>query len=309
MPRTAPSPLAVQVAATIIELGKQRGLVAGDHLREEAFAQDVGVSRSPIRKAFAVLEQLGAVRKEPNRGYFLLKDAARISVSGTFGGDPGEELYRRIVEDRLDGDLPPTIFEAELLRRYGAARGLLLKVLGRMAREGVVERRRGHGWEFSALLASAEAHDQSYRFRMAIEPAALLEPGYKVDPAAFARIRQQQQSMIDGGIFRFSRTRLFEIGAEFHETIVRCSGNAFFLEAIQRQNRLRRLVEYRTNRQRSRLAAQCREHLKLLDLLEAGRREEAADFLRQHLDVVRNIKVTQGRKARESRRVASETRP
>jgi DNA-binding GntR family transcriptional regulator len=149
----------------------------------------------------------------------------------------------------------------------------------------------------SSYLAAA-SWSGSYRFRMAIEPAALLEPGYQVDPAAFARIRQQQQGMIDGGIFRFSRTRLFEIGAEFHETIVRCSGNIFFIEAIQRQNRLRRLVEYRTNRRRSRLAVQCREHLKLLDLIEAGRREEAAEFLRRHLDVVRNIKVGDGKKVR-----------
>jgi DNA-binding GntR family transcriptional regulator len=48
-------------------------------------------------------------------------------------------------------------------------------------------------------------------------------------------------------------------------------------------NRLRRLIEYRVTVDRSRLNRQCREHLKLLDLLEAGNFAEASAFLRQHI--------------------------
>ncbi|MNN28540.1 FCD domain protein [compost metagenome] len=134
---------------------------------------------------------------------------------------------------------------------------------------------------------------------MAIEPAALLEPGYKVDTAAFAKARRIQQELLDGDIFTLSRSQLFQIGSQLHELIVRCSGNTFFLEAIRRQNQLRRFMAYQSNVDRPRLISQCKEHIQLLDLIEQGRREEAAAFLREHLDVVSRLKAA--REAQEAR--------
>ncbi|MNN70747.1 FCD domain protein [compost metagenome] len=114
----------------------------------------------------------------------------------------------------------------------------------------------------------------------------MLEPGYEVDKAAFAKARETQQKMLDGDIFNLSRSQLFQIGAQLHELVVRCSGNAFFLEAIRRQNQLRRFMAYKANVDRPRLINQCKEHIHLLDLIESGQREAAAEFLRNHLDVV-----------------------
>jgi len=47
---------------------------------------------------------------------------------------------------------------------------------------------------------------------------------------------------------------------------------------------LRRLIEYRVTVDRSRLNRQCREHLKILDLLEAGDAAAASAFLRKHIE-------------------------
>ena len=290
--RRRTSPLSAQIAARIIQLIRARQNRAGDHLTEHDFARALDGSRSPVRRAFALLAKRGVLRQEPNRGYFLARDAKLVSAMSLPAPAPAaDDLYQRIAEDCLEGRLKREVSEAALVRRYATSRGQLLKVLSRLSREGMIERKPGHGWRFNALVHTAEAHNQSYRFRMAIETAALLEPSYQVDPAAFARAREQQRALLDGGILRFSKTRLFEIGAEFHETIVRCSGNPYFLEALQGQNRLRRFIEYRGNADRRRFARQCHEHLKLLDLIEAGRMQEAAAFLRQHLDVVREIKV------------------
>jgi len=126
---------------------------------------------------------------------------------------------------------------------------------------------------------------------MLIEPAALLEPGYKIDSDALAGCRQQQQAMLDGGILRYSRIETFHIGASLHETLVAGSGNPFFVDALRRVNRMRRLIEYRITSNRTRLIQQCKEHLILLDLMEAGDREGAAAFLRNHLDNARTIKT------------------
>lgn len=266
---------------------------AGDPLREEAFAKELGVSRSPIRRGFALLADLGLATKEPNRGYFLTGDARGIDVRNLpLDVDPFEDFYLRVVDDVLAGEINSPFFEAELLRRYELPRGQLIKVLNRLTHESMIERKPGQGWVINSFLHDAEAHIQSYRFRMAIEPAAVLEPNYRVDKVAFDRARRIQQQMLEGDIFKVSRSEIFQIGSQLHELIVRCSGNPFFLESIRRQNQLRRFMAYKSNIDRPRLINQCKEHIQLLDLIESGRREEAAKFLYNHLDVVSRLKTS-----------------
>jgi len=66
--------------------------------------------------------------------------------------------------------------------------------------------------------------------------------------------------------------------------------NEFFLDAIKRVNRLRRLIEYRVTLDRSRLTRQCHEHLEILDLLEAGKVAEASAYLRRHIEGANSLK-------------------
>lgn len=46
-------------------------LVAGEKLREESLAAELGVSRTPVREALAILGAEGAVRCLPRRGYIV----------------------------------------------------------------------------------------------------------------------------------------------------------------------------------------------------------------------------------------------
>ncbi|HEE9764697.1 TPA: GntR family transcriptional regulator [Pseudomonas putida] len=286
--------LALQLAPRVIEMIRARSMKAGEPLREQTFAQAFDVSRSPIRRVFALLAEWNIAVQEPNRGYFLKQDAGQIQEATVPPVcDPFEDFYLRVVDDILNGEIPAEFFEAQLLRRYSVPRGQLLKVLNRLASEAMVERKPGQGWSLNEFAHNAQTHIQSYRFRMAIEPAALREPGYNVNQAAFAKARAQQQAMLDGEIHTLSRAQLFEIGAQFHEMIVQCSGNLFFIDAIRRQNQLRRFMSYKANVDRSRLMTQCLEHLHLLDLIESGRREEAARFLWKHLDEVGRLKTGQ----------------
>nr|WP_262375054.1 GntR family transcriptional regulator [Pseudomonas veronii] len=285
----------MQLAPQVIDMVRARSMRAGEPLREQTFAQALGVSRSPIRRVFALLAEWNLATQEPNRGYFLKQDAGEIQASAfPLASDPFEDFYLRVVDEILAGEIPSHFFEAQLLRRYEVPRGQLLKVLNRLAGEAMVERKPGQGWELKDFVHNTKAHIQSYRFRMAIEPAALLEPGYQVNQAAFASARQQQQALIDGGINTLSRVQLFQIGAQFHELIVQCSGNVFFIDALRQQNQLRRFMGYKANIDRSRLVTQCQEHIHLLNLIESGRREEAAQFLWRHLDEVGRLKTHQG---------------
>jgi len=284
--------LADQVAAKIIDIARTRSLRAGDHLREEALAAELGLSRSPVRRGLALLAQHGVVVKEPNRGIFLAVDAHGIDIAKLpFGVDPLEDLYLRVADDCLGGELQNEFYEAELLRRFDVPRGQLLKVLSRLANEGMISRKPGQGWKINPFVHDREAYIQSYRFRMAIEPAALMEPTFRIDKAAFANARRIQTEMLEGDIFKLPRPMLFKHGSEFHEMLTRCSGNRFFIEAMARQNQLRRFMEYKAAANRKRLVRQCQEHLEMLDLIESGSRDHAAAFMRMHLDVVSKIKA------------------
>lgn len=278
------SPLGTQVAHQIVVFLSEGSVGVGAHLSTQKLADEFRVSRQPVKEALKYLEGFGVVESKPNRGFFTVMDGEaleRLDLPVLKAKD--EEPYFRIAEDRLAGYLPDEVTETELLRHYQLTRGELQEMLLRMAREGWIEPKPGYGWLFLPILTTPEAHHLSYRFRMVIEPAAILEPTFVADPEAFDRCREQQQALLDGGIWKFSPARLFQTGSDLHETIARCSGNPWFLDALQRQNRLRRLIEYRAMLDRGRLLSQCTEHLALLDLLEAGRRDEASAFVREHL--------------------------
>lgn len=287
-----PSGIAHTVAAGILEYIRQRDMVPGQRLTEQALADELSVSRSPIRKALQYLEAADVVASSPNRGFYLkqpVADLIRLDIPADEDSD--EALYIRVAEERLSGALPEEVTEVDLMERYDLSRLQVQRILNRMGREGLAERKPGRGWVFRPFLSTDKAYREGYRFRMIIEPAALLEPSFRIDKTAFARVRRDQMAMLDGGIEKWPRSELFRAGSQFHETLVAASNNSFLLESLRNINQLRRLVEYRLNVDRSRIYRQCQEHLELLDLIEAGDRVEASYKLRQHLDKVRSIKV------------------
>jgi DNA-binding GntR family transcriptional regulator len=286
--------LTARLAAQIIERARHLDLPADSHLTEQELANAFQVSRTPVRLALHALADMGLVERRPNRGFFL-KGVAGVPGSGAVpaaaDGADEDPLYFRMAEDRLTGKLDAKVEEAEVARRYGASRARIARLFARMAQEGWVGRLPGHGWAFQPLLTSPESYDQGYRYRMLIEPAAVLEPGYAVDPAAFSQARAQQRAMLEGGIGRWSRSETFTVNSGLHEVIVAGSGNLFLLEGLRRVNRLWRLLEYRTHVFKDRLVQECRDHLALLDMIEDGRRAEAAEFLHQHLNRARLAKA------------------
>lgn len=273
------------LAAQILDHIRGGGLSIGTHLTAQELAKRFSVSRFPVGQALQLLAAKGVLTHERNRGYFVsdVKDASPEDL-GLVTRDDAAELYFRIAEDHLHGRLPDPISEAYLKETYSATKAQLKTVLGRIAQEGWAERRPGYGWSLSPMLTTPESLEQTYRVRLALEPAALLEPGYHLDPETAARCREAEYRLLDGAIETDSADALHERGVRFHEAIVGASGNLFFLDAVRRINRVRRLLSYRSMIDRKRYRQQCEEHLQILDLLEQGRNQEASQALRRHLD-------------------------
>ena len=98
-----------------------------------------------------------------------------------------------MARDRQSGQLPVEVNEADLMREFNVSRAVLRKVLSRIGQAGGIERRTGHGWKFLPMIDSAEAYEDSYALRLAIEPAGLMSPKFRADPAALESCRKQQE--------------------------------------------------------------------------------------------------------------------
>ena len=286
------SALIPTLATRIVEMVRRENYAAGQRLTELALSEELNVSRSPVRKALQLLQAQGVVTSVPRKGFQLLKPAAELGTMelATLASSD-EDLYLRIANERIRGEWPEEVKESDLMERHGAPRLQVQRVLHRMARESMVERKPGRGWVFRPLLTNSDSHRESYRFRMVIEPAAILEPGYQPDLAELEKCRREQEELLQGGIEKCSPAELFRAGVHLHETVIAGAHNRFLLDSLRSINQMRRVLEYGTRLDRSRLHQQCREHLVLIDLLLKGERMEAAHFLRQHLNGARISKI------------------
>ena len=276
------------IASKIVELIKTDGMGVGSHLPAQMLADRLRVSRSPVNEALSLLHEKGVLSRERNRGFFLARPVEAplsdvVDALGLAEADVVTSVYFRIADDLLKGSLPQTFSEQLIRTRYGLTSAQLNAVLGRIAQEGWAERKPGYGWQFSSMLTTPDSLLQSYRLRLALEPAALLEPGFRLERSVLERCRAAEQHLLDGGIQTDTADQLHERGVRFHESLVEASGNPFFIDTIKRVNRVRRLLSYRSMQDRQRYTKHCRQHLQVLSLLEKDRNEEASVALRAHL--------------------------
>lgn len=276
------------IAAKIIALIQQERMPVGTHLGAQKLADRLQVSRSPVNEALKLMLEGGIVTRAENRGYFLAVDLSDSALDADLmeqlsGRDVLEQVYFDIADDLLRGDLPLQCTESLLRSRYKLTGAQLQILLARIANEGWATRTPGYGWAFSSMITTPDSLLQSYRLRLALEPAALLEPGFSIGQATIDRCRAAEVHLLEGGIETDTADQLHDRGVRFHESLIEASGNPFFIETIQRVNKVRRLLSYRSMRNRARYREHCEQHLEILALLEQGENEQASNALRRHL--------------------------
>ncbi|MGV6873222.1 GntR family transcriptional regulator [Pseudochelatococcus sp. B33] len=279
MTASQPNP---QTALTerIFDLIHKEGLVPGDRINEHQLARRLNVSRSPVRAALNALAEQGVVVRLPQKGVQLVELPPRLEIDD--GGEGREELLVRIARDRDHGALGDDFSESELMQRYAVPRAMVRDALQSLADLGMVQRKLGYGWRFVTNWG-AEVRAESYRFRIVMEPAAILETGFRLPDGWADDMRRRHREISEASWTPALGVALFEVNAAFHEGIAAASGNRFFHEAIRRQNRLRRFSNYNWTHGLERVRANHREHLEILDHLEAGENFAAAGLMHQHL--------------------------
>jgi DNA-binding GntR family transcriptional regulator len=284
----APSsrPNSFHLANQLLDVIRDARLEPGHHLREQQLADLVGISRTPIRSALNLLAKRGIVETRKNHGYFLRKpfdSLHRIEIEVPSTAD--EKLYQKLVRDRLDNVVPNSMTQSEIARRYGVDRVALTRILSRLAEDGLIAKNKGHGWTFLPTFDSLVSLKGSYEFRITLEPACFLLPTFKPDLAAIERMRLQHLYLVSHpDITTVGSAQLFETDTAFHEMCAEFCGNAFFVQAIQHQNRLRRLLEFGSYFNRRRVQDWCREHLAIIEAIATGDLGQASAKMRLHLE-------------------------
>jgi DNA-binding GntR family transcriptional regulator len=289
-----PSPLQLDLANRLIQQITTGELPAGTHLTEEGLANRFDVSRTPVKAALRLVAEQELLEYHVNSGYFVsvnaaLGKAAEMVVDGV----SGDTLYLRLIDDRTNNLLPDTMTETDFLERYSVSRSLLRGTLVRMAADGLIEKRRGQGWNFSPAIGSPELMAESYNFRIMVECGGLLESGFKIDAVQLQNSRiaheklLRQVSALAQAPAEYSSLAFSAINAAFHEMLARFSNNRFVLQAVQQQNQLRRLSEHVAVHHTPRQIDSCKEHLQIIQALESNNREWATALMRHHLGIAR----------------------
>lgn len=272
------------LANKILAVAVEERLSVGHHLKEQQFAEILGVSRTPVRAALRLLADRKIVAAIPNRGYRLLKDGREL-LGTTLDVPPliDEQAYLDILRDRLSGELPATVNQVMLTKRYAIGRGSLRPVLNRLADEGLITRK-GQNWLFLPSLDSESSLRASYDLRITLEPAGILLDSFRMDRGLLRQLKDRHSLIIEQSQHEMVPGRdLFMLDSQFHETIAEASGNPFFLQAVQQQNKMRRLFEYQGYSNSTRIREWCGEHLRVIEALERADHAAAAEILRDHL--------------------------
>jgi DNA-binding GntR family transcriptional regulator len=295
----AASRLQTELAGRILHLLKDQGAGPGHHLVEQDLCRQFGVSRTPIRGALKLLAAQGALQGRTHRGFILRGPIRAAPEVETVRPQEEEdnELFIAIAEARNTGRLPSDCTQQELVRLFEARLPTVGRVMRHLSQLRLVERKRGHGWSFVASIDSAGAQAESYALRQILEPAGLLQPGFALDLEWARACRTRHLAFKRKPWRKTLAVEFYEMNADFHEQLARCSGNRYLLDAMQRQNQVRSFLNYQWTYGAERVQTSIEEHLGILDALEAGQNRRAADLMRAHIEKSRATGAQDGGEA------------
>lgn len=276
----------VELAQKILDIAIERGMSRGDRLPEQALASRCNVSRTPIRKALQFLAEKSIVEAEAEGGYLLAIDPASFPGLED-AAQPAEEteLYNAILRDVSAGRISDAQTVASLQRRYEASRNAVQNALTKLAEDNLAERAAGQQWLIKQFAISGDAIAKSFEYRLSCEPLALTMPGFRRDIAAITSLRQSMEILRSMTESSFDQKLFERTDFDFHMLIAKSCGNPFMSEALSSHHRRRRSSQPPMHVNAFRLMQSNMEHIQMLEQIERGQMELAADLMRVHIQL------------------------
>lgn len=282
-----------------IETGR---IPRGQVLQEATLARRLGLSRAPVRKAFALLAEAGLLVQE--NGVFRVSGGPDRTDGTDEGFDPesadllaADDLDRlrragavwrdilEIVEAEIGAAIPFADFrvsEARMAAQFGVSRTVIRTVLGRLEDRGLVQKDTRGGWSCERM--TVRTIRDIYELRMLLEPHALALAAPRLDPGwVVARRAALEAALRDYPEVAAETLQGFE--TDLHVRAYEGIDNAL----IRRTLATTRTLIITTSRLfQMHLGLPLRdpflaEHLTVFRQLEAGATEVAVAALRHHL--------------------------
>ncbi len=273
----------------------------GTRLSETAVAEQFGISRAPARQALSELEQQGYLLKSHGRGYKVTRQEGLIERPGDGSTvAAGEErrltplaTWSRIygeVESEIAARIPFSrwrVNETELARHYDVSRTVARDVVARLQQRGVVCKDDRSRWIAPAMTP---AHvGELYELRWLLEPVALTKAAPRLPPDVLPAMRHRLEDAADN-ITALKGPDLDRLEEDLHVMLLGYCANGPLMQAIGLPQAL--LIAHRfLYRWMPRLYGSepfLPEHLDVVARLEAGNIDDAANSLRNHLQVSRD---------------------
>src|ERR1700674_2378582 len=195
-----------------------------------------------------------------NKAYAALKDVI-VSM----------DIYRSRNDIRLD--------ERQLAQDFGVSRTPVREAMAQLEREGFVRSvpRRGvyvvrKTRKEAIELITAWAALEGMAARLITEKAS------QEDIASLRRMF----ATFEGGQVRAHLDEYSDVNIEFHQTIIRMSGNSVLIELAENLFTHMRMLRRKTISEEDRADKSIRDHMNIIEALEARDTERAEDLVRNH---------------------------
>lgn len=209
-------------------------LSKGAHLNATTLAQELGTSRTTIRKAIDQLIQDKWVKIDESRHPVVVKlpTNGAITADKTFEfKNQTERTYREIQEKVLRGAYHPgqTVRAQDLVKEFGVSLITVRQALDWLSKDGMFVRIPRRGWQIVSLTVP-EITDL-YNCRLLLEPVALKEAMKHITDETIDLLEAECDAVIalNGNISRYER---LDNDMRFHRTLVESAGSQTLLEVI-----------------------------------------------------------------------------
>lgn len=197
-----------------------------------------------------------------------------------------ERAAREIRERILSFDLRPgeALQERRLEELLGMSRSPVRAALAQLASEGLVRR---EGRSFHVVSVDPADLDEIFAFRTLLETAAVRLAALRIAAEPASQALQPAEAWLRSAASQEGSQPALSLTERFHLALAQASGNRYIVEALEplfpriAQVRFLEAASPATRRQAG------EEHARILELVRAGRGEEAANLMRAHLERTR----------------------
>lgn len=180
---------------------------------------------------------------------------------------PGEIVTERLLAGRLSMSRTPI-------------RDALLILEG----EGLLIRQGSRGLQIRKV--QIEEYMDTLQIRMMLEPPVARMTAGKIPAEKIQELRAALNGLLENSESEADRERVRGVDEELHGGLASASGNPQLAQIIQTLRRQTQIFDLRAMPER--LEETCKEHLRLLDAVEAGDGEAAEKAMLEHLQCVRD---------------------